>query len=139
MTTTPKTLVVALLVAAGLLVGCGDDDDSPEAAYCEQVDELEQSLADLRNLDVVAQGTDELRARVDEVRTNLSEVRAAAPDAAPEAADAFDTAFSSLQSAVEALGDGELTAATARDAIAAIGATATAAQDYFAALDEACS
>jgi hypothetical protein len=134
------------------LVACGDDDDdrtaspttaeetttSSEDALCSAVDDLEQDIGALGDLDVVADGTDAVEASLSAIREDLAEIRDQAPDTAPEEADAFDSALTSLDDAIAAVGDGTLTAESARDLITAVASTVTAGQSYLGALDDAC-
>jgi hypothetical protein len=129
------------------LLACGDDDDDQTAsstttssgdALCAAVGDLEDDIGALGDLDVVADGTDAVKASLSAIRADLAEIRDQAPDTAPDEADALDSALTSLDDAVEAVGDGTLTAESARDVIAAVASTVTTGQAYLGALDDAC-
>jgi len=114
-------LIVALL--ASVAAACGDDDSSSDtgdtstASVCDQRDNLNQSVNDLADLDVIAGGTDSLNAAVDRVESDLdslaavtsSEVQAEVDDL-NEAIDRADETFSNLD-------DESLLAATAEVAL----------------------
>ena len=115
-------LIVALL--ASVAAACGDDDDSSSdtggtsaTTVCDQRDNLNQSVNDLADLDVIAGGTDSLNAAVDRVESDLdslaavtsSEVQAEVDDL-NEAIDRADETFSNLD-------DESLLAATAEVAL----------------------
>ena len=115
-------LIVALL--ASVAAACGDDDDSSSdtggtsaPSVCDQRDNLNQSVNDLADLDVIAGGTDSLNAAVDRVESDLdslaattsSEVQAEVDDL-NEAIDRADETFSNLD-------DESLLAAMAEEAL----------------------
>jgi hypothetical protein len=144
-------LAPVLAVALLALGACGDDDDdqtAPTSAetesttggdeLCAALDDLEQDIDTLADIDVVAEGTDAVRASVTAIGDDLSEIREVAPDAAPEEAEEFESALASLDDAVAALGDGSLTAESARDVIIAVTSTVQTGQRYVGALDDAC-
>lgn len=89
-------LIPALLLALGVFAACGDDDDSatPTPSVCDDADALRESVESLTELDVVATGTDGLKAAIDEV---LADVEALAGSASDLLAPDVDT----LQQAVE--------------------------------------
>ena len=136
------------------LAACGDDDDDQTAsstttaeettttssgdALCSAVGDLEQDIGALGDLDVIADGTDAVKASLAAIRADLAEIRDQAPDTAPDEAGAFDSALTSLDDAVAAVGDESLTAESARDGIAAVASTVTTGQAYLGALDDAC-
>jgi hypothetical protein len=141
-----RALAAALAILLPL-AACGDDDDDQTAsstttssgdALCSAVGDLEDDIGALVDLDVVADGTDAVKSSLSAIRADFAEIRDQAPDTAPDEADAFDSALTSLEEAVEAVGDGTLTADSARDVIAAAASTVTTGQAYLGALDDAC-
>ena len=68
----------------------------------------------LGDIDVLAEGTDTVEARLTSIREDLTEIQELAPDTAPDEADAFDSALASLDDAIAAVGDGSLTAQSVR-------------------------
>jgi hypothetical protein len=147
--------VLAGAVAALLALGaCGDDDDGGQAAnstttaeatttsageaLCAAIDNAEQDIGALGDIDVLAEGTDAVEASLTTIREDLAELKELAPDTAPDESEAFDSALSSLDDAISALGDESLTAASAQDVVAAGTSTVEAGQAYLGALDDAC-
>jgi hypothetical protein len=133
------------------LSACGDDNDdqagnstaeatttSTGEALCAAIDDVEQDVGALADIDVLADGTDAVEARLTTIREDLADIKELAPDAAPEEAEAFDSALESLDDAITALGDGSLTAESAQDVVAAGASTIEAGQAYLGALDDAC-
>ena len=131
-----------------VLSACGDDDDGNQAAnstttatgdeLCAAIDDAEQDIGALADIDVVAEGTDAVKARLTTIREDLAEIKELAPDTAPDEAEAFDNALASLDDAITALGDESLTAESAQDIVAAGASTVEAGQAYLGELDEAC-
>jgi hypothetical protein len=142
--------VLAILLA---LSACGDDDGdqaasstttaesattSPDDALCRTIDEVEQNIRALGDIDVLAEGTDAVEARLTSIREDLTEIKELAPDTAPDEAEAFDNALASLDDAIAAVGDGSLTAQSMQDVVAAGASTVEAGQAYLGTLDDAC-
>jgi hypothetical protein len=142
--------VLAILLA---LSACGDDDGdqaasstttaesattSPDDALCRTIDEVEQDIRALGDIDVLAEGTDAVEARLTSIREDLTEIKELAPDTAPDEAEAFDNALASLDDAIAAVGNGSLTAQSMQDVVAAGASTVDAGQAYLGTLDDAC-
>jgi hypothetical protein len=103
-------VIVVLMVAlfAGAAVACGDDDSSDAdstatPSVCDQRAALEDSVAALSSLDVIAEGTNGLNAAVDDVEADIDSLAAvtssevqAEVDALNEAIDRADETFSDL-------------------------------------------
>lgn len=140
---------LAILLA---LSACGDDDGdqaassttaestttSPDDALCGAIDDVEQDIRALGDIDVLAEGTDTVEARLTSIREDLTEIQELAPDTAPDEADAFDSALASLDDAIAAVGDGSLTAQSVQDVVAAGTSTVEAGQAYLDTLNDAC-
>ena len=141
---------LAILLALG---ACGDDDGdqgasstttaestttSPDDALCTAIDGVEQDMRALGDIDVLAEGTDAVEARLTSIREDLTEIQELAPDTAPDEAEAFDSALASLDDAIAAVGDGSLTAQSVQDVVAAGAATVEAGQAYLDTLNDAC-
>jgi hypothetical protein len=135
------------------LSACGDDDGdqaasstttaestttSPRDALCGAIDEIEQDIRALGDIDVLAEGTDAVEARLTSIREDLTEIEDLAPDTAPDEAEAFDSALASLDDAIAAIGDGSLTAQSVHDVVAAGASTVEAGQAYVGTLGDAC-
>jgi hypothetical protein len=146
-----RALAGALAIVLALSA-CGDDDDQAANStttaeptttsngdeLCAAIDDAEQAIGALADIDVLAEGTDAVEARLTTMREDLAEIKELAPDTAPEEAEAFDSAMASLDDAITALGDGSLTAESAQDVVTAGASTIEAGQAYLGALDDAC-
>jgi hypothetical protein len=146
-----RALAGALAIVLALSA-CGDDDDQAANStttaeptttsngdeLCAAIDDAEQAIGALADIDVLAEGTDAVEARLTTIREDLAEIKELAPDTAPEEAEAFDSAMASLDDAITALGDGSLTAESAQDVVTAGASTIEAGQAYLGALDDAC-
>jgi ABC-type glycerol-3-phosphate transport system substrate-binding protein len=146
-----RALAGALAIVLALSA-CGDDDDQAANStttaeptttsngdeLCAAIDDAEQAIGALADIDVLAEGTDAVEARLTTMREDLAEIKELAPDTAPEEAEAFDSAMASLDDAITALGDGSLTAESAQDVVTAGASTIWAGQAYLGALDDAC-
>jgi hypothetical protein len=142
-----RHLALAATLAGLIALGaCGDDSDDDQAAssttnedaLCDAVDATGNDIQALGDIDVVAEGTDAVEANLTTIRDDLAAIEEAAPDTAPDESEAFDSALSSLEDAINALGNESLTAASAQDVIAAGASTVEAGQAYLGALDDAC-
>jgi outer membrane murein-binding lipoprotein Lpp len=91
------------LLAALLLAGaaCGDEDAS---SACEARDELESSVEDLRDIDVLDDGLDALRADVDAVGDDLATFRAEAGDELGPQIDAVRGSIDQIRSTLDSGG-----------------------------------
>jgi hypothetical protein len=146
-----RALAGALAIVLALSA-CGDDDDqaanstttaeltttSSGDELCAAIDDAEQAIGALADIDVLAEGTDAVEARLTTIREDLAEIEELAPDTAPEEAEDFDSALASLDDAITALGDGSLTAESAQDVVAAGASTIETGHAYLGALDDAC-
>ena len=115
-------LIVALL--ASVAAACGDDDDSSSdtgdtstASVCDQRDNLNQSVNDLTDLDVIAGGTDSLNAAVDRVESDLDSLAAATSSEVQAEVDDLNDAIDRADESFSNLDDESLLAATAQVAL----------------------
>lgn len=115
-----RTVAVAALLGVALLAGCGDDE-SAQDRYCEAGAALESSVAALFEVDVIAEGTDGVRAAVDAVQDDVEELAESARDATADDVDALDSAVGDLNDAIAAAGE-QLTEENATAVVDAIGA-----------------
>ena len=99
-----SSAVLALIVCAAVALGaCGDDDDS--SSLCNDVDSLESSVQALGDVDVVQNGTSELRSALDDVQSDADALaESAKKDFGPEV-DALQQALSTLGTALQNVGD----------------------------------
>jgi hypothetical protein len=96
-TTTFVSIAIALSLAGA---ACGDDDDSA-SALCDDVGALESSVADLEDVDVVANGVSSLDAALTAVRDDAEAVLDSAGDEFESQIDALDDSLATLESSVE--------------------------------------
>ena len=104
---------------------------------CQARDQLKTSITDLTNTQVVAEGTNAIKAAVGQVQTALDAVKAAAKDDYRAQVTAVQTALQDLQAAVANLGSGDATN-NLRAVSQAITATGAAAETLFTQLKTAC-
>ena len=92
------TLVVALAFTAA---ACGgDDDDESAPTLCDDVETLQSSVTDLKNVDVVANGVSALETAVSDVTTNVQTVADAAQDEFSDEVDALQESIQTLGTAI---------------------------------------
>ena len=114
-------LIVALL--ASVAAACGDDDSSSDtgdtstASVCDQRDNLNQSVNDLADLDVIAGGTDSLNAAVDRVESDLDSLAAVTSSDVQTEVDDLNEAIDRADETFSNLDDESLLAATAEVAL----------------------
>ncbi len=87
--------------AAADAAGATSSPAADESAFCAALDELEASGDALRDVDVVAQGTDGLQAAFNDLKDTLAAVRESAGDGLRETLDAVGAAFDGLQDGVQ--------------------------------------
>ena len=104
---------------------------------CQARDQLRTSITDLTNTQVVAGGTNAIKAAVGQVQTALDEVKAAAKDDYQAQVTAVQTALQDLQAAVANLGSGDA-GDNLRAVSQAITTTGAAAETLFTQLKTAC-
>ena len=104
---------------------------------CQARDQLKTSITDLTNTQVVAEGTNAIKAAVGQVQTALDAVKAAAKDDYRAQVTAVQTALQDLQAAVANLGSGDATN-NLRAVSQAITTTGAAAETLFTQLKTAC-
>jgi phosphoenolpyruvate-protein kinase (PTS system EI component) len=101
-----SALLVAVALCAGLaLSACGDDSSS----LCKDVDSLKSSVKALGEVDVVENGTSELRSALDDVKSDTQALAdEAKKDFGPEV-DALQQALSTLDTALRNVADNGIT------------------------------
>jgi len=131
-------MLTKLAAGAALLLvltaaACSDDD---EPSVCDREKALEQSVQELRDLDVVATGTDGLNAAIDNVKTDADGLKEAVrADLEPEV-DALESAVSDAQDTLSGI-DGDATLNEKIDDVQkAFTGVATASADLKGALQE---
>ena len=104
---------------------------------CQARDQLKTSITDLTNTQVVAEGTNAIKAAVGQVQTALDAVKVAAKDDYQAQVTAVQSALQDLQAAVANLDSGNATD-NLRAVSQAITTTGAAAETLFTQLKTAC-
>lgn len=130
----PWLIVPAVLsIAALLLAGCG----SSKPAYCSSVKNLETSIKDLKNVDVIATGTNGLKSALSKIETDAKAVVGEAEADFPSQTSPVTSSLSSLTSTVKQL-SGTQSAATVVKLGQGIEATVSAVQSFLSATSSKC-
>ena len=136
--------IVAALAVGVLLTACSDDGDSSSSATseavttteattttvadtCADAEALQSSVAELQDVDVVAEGTNGLTTSLDQVKSDLEALGTSASEELQPDIEALQTGIDSLESAIDGFDtDG---AAPVVAAVTAVGEAATALID----------
>jgi hypothetical protein len=129
-----------MLLLMGAAVACSDDSDdaSPEEAYCNAGESLQESLETLLDLDVIAEGTNGIETAIENVQADVEEFTDAAETVTEDDAQALRVAFEDLKGAVESLGDDGISIENGSAVIDAVTAMVAPAEAVFATLTETC-
>jgi hypothetical protein len=136
---TPAAVAVALLT---LGAACSDDDSSdggtPTPSVCDRRDAVEVAVANVADIDVLAEGTDALKAAVDDLETEVSALKEAVSEDLQDEVDAMETAASDAGDTLDEI-DSEATLNEKIDDLqAALTGIATTSADLLTALDQEC-
>jgi hypothetical protein len=138
-------LAVGVVVLALFVASCGGDDDSSSSTssttvatpataskeLCNQRDELESSVKDLRNVDIVKNGTSALQNQLDTVKDNLDKFKSTAKGEFKSEIDNFQSSLDDLRSAVgNAAGGGGMS-----QVVSALASAATSGQTLLTSLE----
>jgi phage shock protein A len=94
-----RSVAAVVLCLAVVTTACSDDGDG-EATFCESRAELADSVQELRDVNVVEDGIEELDAQLDVVLADVEALRDSAGDLQPEV-DAVRSSITTLQQSVE--------------------------------------
>lgn len=131
-------LSLAAVLVIGLAAGCGDDDTSPEAAFCEAGDNLRADIESIRDIDLLGDGLDAIEERFEAIKNDLAQLQSSGSDVADDEITALDEAVDAFRTALDAVG-ADLSVANARD-VAVAGATVVpAANAVLEKLTSTCS
>lgn len=137
--TIARGLAVPLVATLALgLAGCSDDDSSDDGAasaeeqVCEDWAQVQSSVTALRDVDVVADGTDALRSAVDTVADTVDRLGDSAGDQVDDEVAALGTAVGDLGDELRGVAEDPLGEGAGSD-MAAIG---EAVQQVTAAADD---
>ena len=105
------TTAIALALLGAVACSSDDDDDSTDAttaeqALCDSFAQLDQAVTDLRETDLVGEGTNELEVRISALEGAVQAVADDAGSTYEPAVQDLEDAFDALRSAVLDLGDG---------------------------------
>jgi hypothetical protein len=108
-----EQVLAALIAVAGLAVGgCSSgESESPDASLCSSADDLRSSISDLGDVQVVEDGTEEVRQTVSEVGDDVARLADEARDEFSDQVSAVEAAVGDLGSALNSLGSAPSAAA----------------------------
>jgi hypothetical protein len=108
-----EQVLAALIAVAGLAVGgCSSgESESADAGLCSSADDLRSSISDLGDVQVVEDGTEEVRQTVSEVGDDVARLADEARDEFSDQVSAVEAAVGDLGSALDSLGSAPSAAA----------------------------
>lgn len=124
LSTPNRFLLAGLLGGVLLLTACGDDE-SAQDRYCNAGEDLQDSVAALTDVDLIAEGTDGLDSALDAITDDLDTLKDAATDTAADDVDAVEAAVSDFGDALSSLG-GELSSENVDGVVTAVESMASA-------------
>ena len=128
------SIMVVLAAAALVAAGCGGDD---EPAYCSNVSDLQQSVDDLKNVQLESGALSSLQTAIQEVQSDADAVVSSAREDFPNETSALRSSVSSLSTTIE-----ELPSSPTAQQLAAlapeINGVVTAAKDLDSATNSEC-
>lgn len=125
-------LVAAAALAAPAIGGC-----SSSAGYCNQIDETEAAFNELRETDILAEGTNTLEERYDAFEEEAEELIDAAGEEFAEESAAVEASLNQVNAAIQSAANLDL--GTAAEQIGpALEALVTSSQELFDAVTTAC-
>ena len=126
--------MVVLAAAALVAAGCGGDD---EPAYCSNVSDLQQSVDDLKNVQLESGSLSSLQTAIQKVQSDADAVVSSAKEDFPNETSALKSSVSSLSTTIE-----ELPSSPTAQQLAAlapeINGVVTAAKDLDSATNSEC-
>jgi hypothetical protein len=128
--------LLPLLLTMCLAAGCGSSGNSnttsSKAAYCDSFTSLQKSVDNLKNTDIVKNGTSALEKNLNSIKTDAQHVADNAKSAFSSEADAVVKAVDSLSSTVK-----QASSSPSATTLAAIPAAITTAVDSVKSLADA--
>lgn len=118
------------------LAACGGSND-PD--YCTQRDQLSTQIAQIRDTNVLKEGTDTLRSRVDAALTQTQKLAAGAKADFPDQTRDLDVAITSLTTSLTAVQSPDTRATALANLPGQLQATADAAKRLQTAVQDKCS
>lgn len=132
--------IAAAVLMMGLVAACGDEEDeeaSSEEAFCAAGDSLENNIAGLSDIDIIAGGTNALDAQFDAIKSDVEDLRTSGGEVAADEIAALEAAVDQLEADLGALGD-DVTAEGAGTVGDSVNSVVTAAQAVNDRLDATC-
>ena len=127
-------LAAASIVMSAALVACGGDTP----AVCESADQVESSLADLKDIDVTEEnGLDEFKSELETVDGNLAQFTSDAKSEFAPQVDAVEASFEALKTSVGGSTD-DITPDTLAASKTALDAFSTALQTLISDVKATC-
>ncbi len=93
-----RSIIPVLLIVTVAAAGCSDDGDGA-SSFCDDRVELQDSIRDLRDLNVVDEGIEALDSQLETVLADVDALEASAADLEPEVG-AVKTSIETLQASV---------------------------------------
>jgi hypothetical protein len=108
-----EQVLAALIAVAGLTIGgCSSgESESSDAGLCSSADDLRSSISDLGDVQVVEDGTEEVRQTVSEVGDDVTRLADEARDEFSDQVSDVEAAVGDLGSALDSLGSAPSAAA----------------------------
>ena len=128
------TLAVALAAAALVAAGCGS---SSKPAYCSNVSDLQQSVTDLKSLQLNSAVVSTLQTDLQKVQSNANAVVSSAKQDFPSQTSALESSVSSLSATVKQLPPSP-TPQQLLSLVPQVDSVVTAAQGFSSATKSAC-
>jgi hypothetical protein len=102
-----RTRVVAVVAAAALLVGCGDERsvDEAETDYCEATDEVQAAFERVAGVDPDVTSPEDLQSARDQLADALGHLEDASTDVARARSDAGDNPIDAFNERVQDIDD----------------------------------
>lgn len=128
------SLTVAATVAASL-AACGSSSSSDKPAYCSDLSDLQQSVSDLKGVDVTSSGA--VQAQLSKVKDSARALVASAKADFPQQTSAISSSVSALDASAKSLA----AAPSAKGAVTVgqdVGSVVTAAQAFADATTDKC-
>ena len=129
------TLAVALAAAALVAAGCGS---SSKPAYCSNVSDLQQSVTDLKSLQLNSAVVSTLQTDLQKVQSNANAVVSSAKQDFPSQTSALESSVSSLSATVKQLPPSP-TPQQLLSLVPQVDSVVTAAQGFSSATKSACN
>jgi hypothetical protein len=95
---------LALVATSAALLACGSSSSSGKSAYCNDRGNLQQSVSDLKGVDVASGGLDAVQSQLAKVDSNARALVASAKADFPQQTSAISSSVAALDSSAKSLG-----------------------------------